>query len=400
MEHIAVIGAGQAGSVACETLRKEGYAGRLTLWGDEPELPYQRPPLSKAYLLGEMERERLHFRPEAFWAERGVELHLGTRIEGIDTEARTLRHAGGTKTWDALILATGSVPNRLPAAAGGDLEGVFTIRTLRDIDRFEPHVREGARLLVVGGGYIGLEAAAVARKRGMAVVLLEAAERLLSRVAAPETAAWFADLHRSHGVEIREGARLERLLGEGRVTGARLADGSELRADAVVCGIGVRPATALAEAAGLEIADGIAVDARGQTSAAGVWAAGDCCSFPWRGGRVRLESVPHAIHQAEVVARNVLGGAEDYHAVPWFWSDQYDVKLQIAGVNAGHDRVVVRDGGAARSHWYFRGTELLAVDAMNDPRAYMVGMRLLEAGRSPDPAQVADASVPAKALLA
>ncbi|MGB3555516.1 MAG: FAD/NAD(P)-binding oxidoreductase [Jannaschia sp.] len=402
MDHIAVVGAGQAGATLVETLRKGGYGGRLTLWGAEPELPYQRPPLSKGYLLGEIARDRLHLRPAAFYDEQRVELHIGTRIDTIDPRARTLTHHGGTETWDALILATGSTPRRLPPAIGGALPGVFGVRTLADIDAMEPAFVPGAHLLVVGGGYIGLEAAAVARKRGMRVTVLEAAKRLLSRVSCWDTATWFAERHRAEGVDIREDAKLARLTGTDAVTGAVLTDGTEFAVDAVVTGIGVVPETRLAEAAGLAIQDGIAVDARGRTSAPCIWAAGDCCSFPHGDRRVRLESVPHAIHQAEVVARNVLGGAEDYVATPWFWSDQYDVKLQIAGLNAGFDDVVVREGsvdGGSRSHWYFAGDRLLAVDAMNDPRAYMVGKRLIEAGRSPDRAAVADPDVPVKSLL-
>ncbi|MEL7184588.1 MAG: FAD-dependent oxidoreductase, partial [Pseudomonadota bacterium] len=371
---------------------------RLTLWGEEPYLPYQRPPLSKAYLLGDMARERLYLRPEGFYADQGVDLRLSTKVIAIDPAARTLTHGGGTEAWDTLILATGSTPRRLPATLGGDLPGVFAVRTLADIDGMEPAFQDGAHLLVVGGGYIGLEAAAVARKRGMRVTVLEAEERLLARVSCPETADWFAALHRSQGVDIRLGARLARLTGQDRVTGAELADGTRLDVDAVVCGIGILPNTDLAEAAGLTLDNGIAVDALGQTSAPDIWAAGDCCSFPHGDGRVRLESVPHAIDQAQAVARNVLGQDTPYGAKPWFWSDQYDVKLQIAGLNTGYDRVVVRQGDG-RSHWYYAGQRLLAVDAMNDPRAYMVGKRLIEAGRSPAPASVADAEVALKSLL-
>jgi 3-phenylpropionate/trans-cinnamate dioxygenase ferredoxin reductase subunit len=251
----------------------------------------------------------------------------------------------------------------------------------------------------VGGGYIGLEAAAVAAARGMQVVLVEMADRILQRVAAPETSAYFRALHARHGVDIREGVGLERLLGEGRVSGARLTDGSEMAADMVIAGIGIAPDTGLAEAAGLDIDNGIAVDAQGRTSDPAIWAAGDCASFPHEGGRLRLESVPNAIDMADCVAGNILGRAQDYVPKPWFWSDQYDVKLQIAGLGAGHDRIVTRDGGAAVSFWYYRGERLLAVDAMNDPRAYMVAKRLIEAGRSADPAVVADAGADLRALL-
>ncbi|MEE4346957.1 MAG: FAD-dependent oxidoreductase, partial [Paracoccaceae bacterium] len=259
----------------------------------------------------------------------------------------------------------------------------------------------GRRALIVGGGYIGLEAAAVAAKRGLQVTLVKMADRILQRVAAPETSDYFRALHQSHGVTIREGVGLDRLLGEGHVTGARLSDGTELDVDLVIVGVGIAPATALAEAAGLEIENGIKVDARGQTSDPAIWAAGDCASFPWKAARIRLESVPNAIDQAECVAENIMGAGRDYVAKPWFWSDQYDVKLQIAGLNAGYDRTVVRPGDkpGSQSVWYFRGDALLAVDAMNDPRAYMIGKRLVEAGQSPSPAAVADPDMPLKSLL-
>ncbi|CUH38807.1 Rhodocoxin reductase [Jannaschia seosinensis] len=398
MDHIAVIGAGQAGATLVETLRKRGYEGRLSLWGAEPDLPYQRPPLSKGYLLDEMGRERLHLRPRSFYEERAVELHLGAPVAALDPAARTLTGPAGETAFDAAILATGSRANVLPARCTGGLTGHHVIRTLADIDALRPEVLPGRRMLVVGGGYIGLEAAAVARRIGLEVTLVELNMRLLSRVACAATADWFRALHRDHGVDIREGVGLDTLIGDGRIEGARLTDGTELAVDVVVAGIGARPDTALAGAAGLTIEDGVAVDEYGRTSAAGIWAAGDCCSFPWRGRRIRLESVPHAIHQAEVVAANVLGAEMPYEAKPWFWSDQYDVKLQIAGLNEGFDEVVTRDG-EGRSHWYFAGDTLLAVDAMNDPRAYMVGKRLIEAGRSPDRAAVADGSVPIKSLL-
>jgi 3-phenylpropionate/trans-cinnamate dioxygenase ferredoxin reductase component len=275
------------------------------------------------------------------------------------------------------------------------------VRDLADVDAMAPHVEAGRRALIVGGGYIGLEAAAVAAKRGLQVTLVEMADRILQRVAAPETSDYFRALHQSHGVTIREGVGLDRLLGQGRVTGARLSDGTELDVDLVIVGVGIAPATALAEAAGLEIENGIKVDARGQTSDPAIWAAGDCASFPWKAARIRLESVPNAIDQAECVAENIMGAGKDYVAKPWFWSDQYDVKLQIAGLNAGYDRTVVRPGDkpGSQSVWYFRGDALLAVDAMNDPRAYMIGKRLVEAGQSPSSAAVADPETPLKSLL-
>ncbi|MFD1195388.1 NAD(P)/FAD-dependent oxidoreductase [Seohaeicola saemankumensis] len=401
MMHVVVVGAGQAGSSLVAKLRNSGFEGRITLIGAEPVPPYQRPPLSKAYLLGDMSLDRLFLRPESFYAEHQIDLRLNTRVTGIDRAAHTVTLNSEVMPYDHLVLATGSDPRRLPASIGGTLDGVFVVRDLADVDAMAPHVVEGKRALIVGGGYIGLEAAAVAAKRGLEVTLVEMSDRILQRVAAPETSDYFRALHQGHGVTIREGVGLDRLLGAGHVTGARLTDGTELAVDLVIVGVGITPSTALAEAAGLEIDNGIKVGAQGRTSDPAIWAAGDCASFPWKGGRIRLESVPNAIDQAECVAENIMGAGKDYVAKPWFWSDQYDVKLQIAGLNAGYDRTVVRPGDkpGSQSVWYFRGDTLLAVDAMNDPRAYMIGKRLIEAGQSPAPEAVADPEIPLKSLL-
>jgi 3-phenylpropionate/trans-cinnamate dioxygenase ferredoxin reductase subunit len=400
MPEIVIIGAGQAGASLAAKLRSLGYAGALTLIGEEPAPPYQRPPLSKGYLLGEMELDRLYLRAPSFWQEQNVVLRLNTRATSIDRVAKTVTADGETFGYDHLALTTGSRPRTLPAAIGGAHGNVFTVRTLADIDRMAPSLRKGARVLIVGGGYIGLEAAAVAAKLGLVVTVIEAAPRILQRVAAPETSDFFRALHKAHGVTILEGTALDRLLGEGPVTGARLADGRELAADLVIVGIGILPNSELAEAAGLTIDNGIATDAMGRTSDPSIWAAGDCASFPWHGGRIRLESVGNAIHQAETVAENMLGADKPYEASPWFWSDQYDTKLQIAGLNTGYDRIVTRNSdGDAISFWYYLGSTLLAVDAMNDSRAYMIGKRLIEAGRSPDPKQIADPTSDLKALL-
>ncbi|MFG6529530.1 MULTISPECIES: NAD(P)/FAD-dependent oxidoreductase [unclassified Sulfitobacter] len=399
MQHVVVIGAGQAGASCVAKLRSGGFEGKITLIGAEPCPPYQRPPLSKGYLLGEMSQERLLLRPEAFYADQGITLKTDCRVTAIDPEARVLSTSDGAVAYDELVLATGSIPRRLPAAIGGALEGVFTVRDLADVDAMAPRFVKGAKVLIVGGGYIGLEAAAVAAKLGLEVTLVEMADRILRRVAAPETSDYFRALHESYGVRLREGVGLEGLLGEGHVTGARLSDGTEIAADFVITGVGIEPDIALAASAGVEIDNGIKVDAQGRTNLPGIWAAGDCTSFPYRGGRIRLESVPNAIDQAEVVAENILGAGKEYVAKPWFWSDQYDVKLQIAGLNTGYDRVVTRRGEGSASFWYYRGETLLAVDAANDPRGYMVGKRLIEAGKSPDPALVADPETDLKALL-
>lgn len=398
--HVVIIGAGQAGAALAAKLRSLGHSGPVTMIGDEPAPPYQRPPLSKAYLLGEMTADRLWLRAPEFWAEQGVTLRLGHKVTAIDTTAQTVTMGDTVVPYDALALTTGATPRRLPAAIGGDLSGVYTVRTLADVDAMRAEFQPGRSVVIVGGGYIGLEAAAVASKLGLQVTVLEMAPRILQRVAAPETSDHFRKLHQSHGVTILESTGLDRLLGQGHVRGARLSDGREVAADFVIVGVGISPNTDLAEAAGLVIDNGIATDAQGRTSAPNIWAAGDCASFPWRGGRLRLESVGNAIDQAEVVAANILGAGLDYAATPWFWSDQFDCKLQIAGLNTGYDRIITRhaDAGAV-SFWYFRGTDLLALDAMNDARAFMVGKRLIEAGKSPDPQVIADPATDLKTLL-
>jgi 3-phenylpropionate/trans-cinnamate dioxygenase ferredoxin reductase subunit len=401
MTHVVVIGAGQAGCALVAKLRGEGFAGDITLIGQEPVPPYQRPPLSKAYLLGEMEEERLFLRPAVFYADNRIDLRLSVSATSVDTTTRTVVLSdGGTVTYDALALTTGSAPRRLPDAIGGALEGVLVMRDLADADRMAPELVPGRRVLIVGGGYIGLEAAAVCASKGLHVTLIEMAPRILQRVAAPETSDYFRDLHRAHGVDIREGIGLERLLGDGKVAAARLSDGTELAVDFVLVGVGIIPNTALAQAAGIAVENGITTDIHGRTSDPHVWAAGDCATLVFKGQRIRLESVGNAIDQAEVAAVNIMGTPMQYHPAPWFWSDQYDCKLQIAGLNMGYDSVHIRQSeGEARSHWYYQGDTLIAVDAMNDSRAYMIGKRLIEMGKSPAPSVVTNAAADLKPLL-
>jgi len=400
MAHVVIVGAGQAGASCAAKLRSLGFDGDVTLIGAEPVPPYQRPPLSKAYLLGDMALERLYLRPERFYEEQSITLRMGTSVTSIDAAAKTISLASETITYDDVVFTTGSAPRRLPAAIGGALDGVYTVRDLADVDAMAPRFVDGARVLIVGGGYIGLEAAAVAAKKGLHVTLVEMADRILQRVAAPDTSTYFRDLHTGHGVDLREGVGLDHLAGDTSVSQAHLTDGTILDVDFVIVGVGIMPETNLAEAAGVTLDNGIATDAFGKTNVPGIWAAGDCASFPYRGSRIRLESVPNAIDQAEVVAQNILGGDVEYVARPWFWSDQYDIKLQIAGLNTGYTRVIPRRGdGATASFWYYRDDELLAVDAMNDPRGYMIGKRLIEAGKSPDPAAIADPGTDMKALL-
>ena len=400
MTNIVVIGAGQAGAALVAKLRALGHSGPLTLIGEEPSPPYQRPPLSKAYLMGEMEEERLWLRANNFYTEQNIILRLGAPVTAIDATARTVTVAGDVLPYDHLALTTGSMPRRLPAAIGGDLAGLYTVRTLADVDAMRSEFQAGRRVVVIGGGYIGLEAAAVAAKLGLQVAVVEMAPRILQRVAAIQTSDYMRALHQRHGVQIIEGTGLDRLLGEEHVSAARLTDGRELPCDFVIVGVGITPATALAEAAGVALENGIRTDVHGRTSDPHIWAAGDCASFPHGMGRIRLESVGNAIDQAECVAENIMGAARAYVPAPWFWSDQFDCKLQIAGLNTSYDQVVTRPGeGDAISFWYYQGDRLLSVDAMNDPRAYMVGKRLIEMGRSPDAAVIANPETQLKALL-
>ena len=383
---VVIVGAGQAGAALAAKLRALGHQGEIVMLGDEPSPPYQRPPLSKAYLLGDIGEDRLWLRTPEFWAENKIDLRLGQSVNAIDPVAKTVTVGGEALAYDHLALTTGSTPRRLPAAIGGELAGVYTVRSLADVDAMRGEFQPGRRAIIVGGGYIGLEAAAVASKLGLDVTVLEMAPRILQRVASPETSNHVRALHQSHGVTILEETGLDRLVGTDRVTGALLKDGRQLPADFVIVGVGITPNTHLAEAAGLTIDNGISTDEMGRTSDPSIWSAGDCASFPRNGGRIRLESVGNAIDQAEVVAANMLGANTPYEAKPWFWSDQFDLKLQIAGLNTGYDHIVTRQGeGEAVSFWYYAGDKLLAVDAMNDPRAYMVGKRLIEGGKSPAP---------------
>lgn len=398
---ILILGAGQAAASMAAKLRAKGHEGPITVVGEEDAPPYQRPPLSKAYLLGEMPLERLTLRGDDWWGEQNIRLLTGTRATRIDRAAKVVETSAGPIHYDQLALTLGATPRALPAAMGGDLAGVYTVRSIAHILQAKPELLAGRRMVVIGGGYIGLEAAAVARKLGLDVTVIEAAPRILNRVAAAETADMIRDLHQTQGAQILEATAIEALEGEGRVSAVRLADGNLLPADLVVLGIGVTPETALAADAGLAIDNGIACDAQGRTSDPAIWAAGDCASFLSQGQRMRLESVGNAIDMAELVAENMLGANKDYAPKPWFWSDQYDAKLQIAGLNAGYDQTVKRPAEAAQggSVWYYRDGQLIAVDALNDARAYMVGKRLIESGRTPDPSRVADPATPVKELM-
>ncbi|MCB1415435.1 MAG: FAD-dependent oxidoreductase [Nitratireductor sp.] len=396
------IGAGQAAVAFAAKLRELDADAEILMIGGEESLPYQRPPLSKKYMTGEMEAERLLLRPAEWYADNRIECRTSTQVTRIDPATKKVHAGGEAISFDKLLIATGAAPRALPAAIGGELDNVFTLRSLADADRIASLMQEGAKALVIGGGYIGLEAAAVFATRGLKVHVIEMADRILKRVASAETAGFVRAVHEAHGVDVLENTAIERLEGnDGAVSRAVLGDGSSIDADLVVVGIGVTPNDILAREAGLVCGNGIEVDEFTRTSHPDIHAAGDVACFEFHGGRTRLESVQNAIDQAEHAAKVIAGSSEPYVPVPWFWSDQYDMKLQIAGLNAGFDNTVVRPGShqGGQSVWYFAGETFLAVDAINDPRAYMFGKKILEMGRTVTPRQAADADFDLKALI-
>lgn len=401
---LVIVGAGQAALSLAAKLRTLGDERPITMIGSEEVLPYQRPPLSKKYLTGEMDFDRLLLRAAEWFGENDVEMRLSTWVEEIDRAAKTVRmQDGSVLAYDKLVLATGAAPRTLPASIGGELEGVLTVRDKRDADRLREEMLPGAKLLVIGGGYIGLEAAAVARQSGLAVTLIEMADRILKRVASAETAEIMRDIHEDRGVSIRESTGLVRLIGneDGRVVGAELSDGTRLDVDLVIAGIGVMPNDRLAREAGIDVGNGVKVDAFTRSSDPDIHAIGDCALLPMHGEDVRLESVQNAVDQAEAAAHVLFGDETPYRPKPWFWSDQYDVKLQIAGFNAGYDETVLRPGQRPGSHsvWYFRQGRFLAVDAINDAKAYVTGKKLLDLGLEPDRAVLSDHNADLKRLL-
>jgi 3-phenylpropionate/trans-cinnamate dioxygenase ferredoxin reductase subunit len=399
---IIIVGAGQAAASFLSRHVALGNNHPVTLIGEEPHPPYQRPPLSKKYLLGQLERERLLIRPAEWYANQDINTRFSTRIASINRDQQALTSTSGEVIeYDRLILATGSSARQLPDAVGGTLDGVYTLRSIADIDRMVEQFQANKKLLIIGGGYIGLEAAAVGRTLGLKVTLVEMADRILQRVAATETSDYFRTLHSGHGVDLRESARMKRLLEQdGRVTGAELESGEIIDADLVLVGIGGFANTELAEAAGLNCDNGIAVNQICQTSDANIYAAGDCCSFVRDGQRIRLESVQNASDQGDLIARVFAGETLNYDALPWFWSDQYDCKLQIVGLNQGHNKTVLRRGDKSESLsvWYYNDDQLLAIDAMNDAKAYAFGRKIIEAGKHPSHAEIADPATDLKAL--
>jgi 3-phenylpropionate/trans-cinnamate dioxygenase ferredoxin reductase subunit len=385
---IVIVGGGQAGAQAVDTLRREGFTRRLVLISDESMLPYQRPPLSKKFLSGEMAAERLLFRHRGFYDEHAVELKLGVRASRIEAAARRVLLSNGEElAYDRLLLCIGALPRRM-TCPGSDLAGVNYLRTVDDAAAIGAGLKPGARVIIVGGGYIGLEVAATAREMGCAVSVLEMADRVMNRVVASNVSEYFEHEHRTRGVKIICNTRVVRFEGRGRVEKVICADGSMHPADLLVVGVGAIANTQLAADAGLKCDNGIVVDETCRTSDPAIFAAGDCSSFfsPRYQARLRLESVDNAFEQAKAAALNILERPTAFDRVPWFWSDQYDNKLLIAGLSSGHDQQLTRGDPATRcfSVCYLKGGELLAVEAINHPQDYMAARKLIAERFRPD----------------
>ncbi len=402
-EQIVIVGAGQAAVQAVDTLRRKGFTGKLVVIGDEPSVAYQRPPLSKKYLAGALERDRLAIRPTHFYSDHAIDLRLGRRAVEISRSDQRIRLDDESQVaYDGLLLATGSRPRQL-MAPGTDLAGVHYLRTVADVDRIRADLATARRLVVVGGGYIGLEVAATARELGHEVTVLEMADRIMNRVTCPEISSFYAEEHLRRGVHIVCNARVAGMAADGssgRVRAVVTEDGAEHPADVVVIGVGVAAVDELAQAAGLDCANGIVVDEHCRSSDPAIYAAGDCTSHPnlHYGRRLRLESVDNAFEQATSAALNLMGTATVHDKVPWFWSDQFDLKLVIVGLCQEHDAVVTRGDRAARSFsaCYLRDGELIAIDTVNHPKDQMAARKLIAARARPNLAKLADPTVTLK----
>jgi len=399
--HFVIVGAGLAADQAVQSLRRKGFTGKLTLIGEEPHLPYQRPPLSKAYLSGSLERERLLLRPSTYYGEHSVDTRLAVRVQEIERSAGRLRlDDDAWVPYDALLLATGAKPRKL-GVPGAELPGVYSLRTMADVERIRAEFAPGKRLVLIGGGYIGLEVAATARACGLDVVLLEMADRVLNRVTCREVSAFYAAEHARHGVRILTNTMVQALTRDastGRVRSVLTDGGEEHQADLVIVGVGVLAADELAIVAGLNCVNGIVVDEHCRTSDDSIFAAGDCTNHPnpHYGRRLRLESVDNAVEQATTAAVNMMGGMTPHAKVPWFWSDQFDLKLITVGLCTDHDTVLIRGSASARSFsaCYLREGELIAIDCINNAKDQMAARKLIPARLRPDPDKLMDPGIP------
>lgn len=402
---VVIVGAGHGGASAAIALRQSGFAGSIVLVGREAEIPYERPPLSKEYMAGEKEFERICIRPRAFWDEKQVELKLATAVVSIDPVAQQLALDSGAKlAYGDLIWATGGDPRKL-SCPGADLAGVHSVRNRADADAIMVQLPDVEQVVVIGGGYIGLEAAAVLTKLGKKVVLLEALPRVLARVAGEDLSSFYEAEHRAHGVDLRTNVGVAAIEGvEGKVAAVRLEDGSSIPAQMVIVGIGIIPAVEPLIAAGAAGGNGVNVDAHCRTSLPHIYAIGDCAAHANRfaeGATTRLESVQNANDQASIAAKAICGDLQPYGATPWFWSNQYDLKLQTVGLSTGHDQSILRGDPAVRSFSivYLKAGKVIALDCVNMVKDYVQGRKLVEAGAKIDPALLADAVTPLKELL-
>lgn len=402
-DSVVVIGAGQAASQLVASLRTEGFTGAITMIGDEKHLPYQRPPLSKAFLKGEIAADRLFIKPREFYGEANCTLHLGRSVTAVDRKARQVTLDDGTRLpYTKLVFATGSRVRKLPIP-GADLPGCYYLRGIDDVDLIRPRMTPGARLAIIGAGYIGLEVAAVAVKRGLKVSVIEAMPRVLARAASPQISAFFEDEHRKAGVDLRCYVRTESIAQTGDMLAVSTSSGI-IPADFILVGVGILPNVELAKDAGLEIDNGIVVNQFAQTEDPDVFALGDCANLPnsfAKDGRVRLESVQNAIDQAKHAALAIVGKSKPYDEVPWFWSDQFDLKLQIAGLSTPTDQIVLRGDPASRSFaaFHLQDGTVTAVEAVNAAPEYMMGRRIIAARARVAPERLADKAVPMKDML-
>ncbi len=401
-EKIVIVGAGHGAGQVVASLKQQKYAGEIVVLGEEAWLPYQRPPLSKKFLSGDMPAERLNFKPPSFYEDDNIDMRLNCRVTAIDRAQKRLKtEQDDTVHYDKLVLATGSRVRRL-AIDGAGLDGVHYLRSIDDVVAIRGEIENAQRTVIVGAGYIGLEVAAVLRQMDLDVTVVEMADRVMSRVVSPEISDFYQIEHANHGVHLRLSTGIAALRGEDRVTAVETTDGDAIPADFVVVGVGILPNTELAEAAGLEVDNGIVVDRGCRTSDADIFAIGDCTSHPCDlyGRRLRLESVQNALEQAKTAARNLCGGDAEYAEVPWFWSDQYDLKLQIAGLSEGYDDVAIRGNPADRSFacLYLKEGRLIAADAVNSPRDFMQSKTLIAARSEIDPQRLADTGASLKEL--